>query len=94
MSNETNIVTKEVEVLNQYGVHARPAALLVKLAARFTCEIYLIHKDHSVSAKSIMGLLTIEGHHGAKIAIRAEGSDAQVAVDQISELFETKFGED
>ena len=69
-------LTRDVAVLNRYGIHARPAALLVKTASRFACEIWLEKNGVKVNAKSIMGLLTLEGNHGAKLKIHAAGVDA------------------
>ena len=87
-------LTRDVSVLNRYGIHARPAALLVKTATRFTCEIWLEKNGVKVNAKSIMGLLTLEGNHGAKMKIHATGADAAAALDALAELFEQKFFED
>ena len=87
-------LTRDVTVQNRYGIHARPAALLVKTAARFQSEIRLEKNGVKVNAKSIMGLLTLEGNHGAKLKIHAAGADAADAVAAIAELFEKKFFED
>lgn len=87
-------LTRDVSVLNRYGIHARPAALLVKTATRFTCEIWLEKNGVKVNAKSIMGLLTLEGNHGAKMKIHATGADAAAALAALAELFEKKFFED
>ena len=89
-----NTLTRDVSVLNRYGIHARPAALLVKAATRFTCEVWLEKNGVKVNAKSIMGLLTLEGNHGAKMKIHATGADAAAALDALAELFEQKFFED
>ena len=87
-------LTRDVAVLNRYGIHARPAALLVKTASRFACEIWLEKNGVKVNAKSIMGLLTLEGNHGAKMKIHATGADAAAALAALAELFEKKFFED
>lgn len=87
-------LTRDVAVLNRYGIHARPAALLVKTATRFACEIWLEKNGVKVNAKSIMGLLTLEGNHGAKMKIHATGADAAAALAALAELFEKKFFED
>ena len=87
-------LTREVTVLNRYGIHARPAALLVKAASGFACEILLEKNGVKVNAKSIMGLLTLEGNHGAKLKIHAAGADAAAAVAALADLFERKFFED
>jgi phosphocarrier protein HPr len=88
------LLTREVAVLNRYGIHARPAALLVKAATRFTCEILIEKNGVKVNAKSIMGLLTLEGNHGAKLRIHATGAGAAEALDVLAELFAQKFYED
>jgi phosphocarrier protein len=87
-------VIREFEVLNKYGLHARPAALLVKTAGQFDCDIFIGREGNEVSAKSIMGLLTIEGHQGALLNVRTVGVDAEAAMAGIAELFENKFFED
>ena len=90
----TEALTRDVTVLNRYGIHARPAALLVKAASGFACEILLEKNGVKVNAKSIMGLLTLEGNHGAKLKIHAAGADAAAAVAALADLFERKFFED
>lgn len=91
---EEQTIAREFKVLNKYGIHARPAALLVKAAGKFTCEIYIGKKGAEVSAKSIMGLLTIEGHQGSKLQVRIIGEGAAEAMQEIAELFEKKFFEE
>ena len=86
--------TRDVTVLNRYGIHARPAALLVKAATGFACEILLEKNGVKVNAKNIMGLLTLESNHGAKLKIHAAGPDAAAAVAALADLFERKFFED
>ena len=87
-------LTRDVVVLNRYGIHARPAALLVKAATRFPCEIMIEKNGVKVNAKSIMGLLTLEGNHGAKLRIHATGGEAAEALGVLVDLFEKKFFED
>lgn len=91
---EEKTILREFKVLNKYGIHARPAALLVKTAGKYSCDIYIGRKGLEVSAKSIMGLLTIEGHHGSVMNVRISGIDAEEALAEITELFENKFFED
>lgn len=91
---EHKTISREFEVLNKYGIHARPAALLVKAAGKFSCDISIGRKGAEVSAKSIMGLLTIEGHQGSRLVVRAAGHDAEAALLEIAALFENKFFEE
>ena len=86
--------SRDVVVLNRYGIHARPAALLVKAASRHGCLVILEKDGIKVNAKSIMGLLTLEGAHGSRMTIHAEGADAAQAVADLAALFDQKFFED
>lgn len=88
------VATREVEVLNRFGIHARPAALLVKAASRFECDVLIGKEGNEVSAKSIMGLLTIEGFQGERMRIHACGPGAEEAVAEIAKLFEQRFFEE
>ena len=92
MAEET--LVKNFKVLNEYGIHARPAALLVKAAGKFECDIFIEKDGNKVSCKSIMGLMTIEGFPGSTMTVTTSGADAQEAMDEIEELFVNKFGED
>lgn len=91
---EQSRCSAQLEVRNQYGIHARPAALIVKLAGKYISDVFLEHNGNRVSAKSIMGLLTIEGHHGALLKVTAHGEDAKDAIQALTDLFESKFDED
>lgn len=92
MADET--LVKDFKVMNEYGIHARPAALLVKAAGRFECDIFMEKDGNKVSCKSIMGLMTIEGYPGSTMTVTTSGEDAQEAMDAIEELFVSKFGEE
>lgn len=80
-----------VKILNEEGLHARPAGILVKLANNFTSEIELMVDDNSVNAKSIMGLMGLGLTKDTTVTIKAFGSDAEMALAQITELFNNKF---
>ncbi|MFC1467673.1 HPr family phosphocarrier protein [Verrucomicrobiota bacterium] len=85
---------KKFEVLNEFGIHARPAALLVKTASEFDSDIIIENNGAEVSAKSIMGLLTLEGYQGSVLTVTTEGDDASEAMSAIEALFVNKFYED
>jgi phosphocarrier protein len=87
-------LVKKFKVENQYGIHARPAALLVKAAGKYQCDIFIEKDGNKVSCKSIMGLMTIEGYPGSMMQVTASGSDAHQAMEEIEELFVNKFYED
>lgn len=92
MADET--LVRKFKVINEYGIHARPAALIVKAAGKYECEIFIEKDGNTVSCKSIMGLMTIEGYPGSTMKVSATGSDAQDALDELEELFVNKFYED
>ena len=83
---------RRVTIVNELGLHARPAAEFVKLASRFESEIQLAKDDLPVNGKSIMGVLTLAAECGAEITVRAEGSDAEAAVAALEELVARGFG--
>jgi phosphocarrier protein len=85
--------TREVVVKNPLGIHARPAALLVRAASGFRSDITLEKNGQSVSAKSIMGVMSLAGYPGSKMLVRARGPDAEKAVEAVAELFEKRFHE-
>lgn len=93
-STQSTIVTRNLKILNQYGIHARPAALFVKTASRFDSDITVEKDGNRVSGKSIMGLMTLEGSCGSVLKVTAEGSDAEEALDELQALIESKFDED
>lgn len=85
---------KNIEVKNKFGLHARPASLLVKLAGTFKSEIQLAKDDTEVNAKSILGVMMLAAGPGHTITIIAVGPDEEEAVNAISELIDNRFGED
>ncbi len=91
MSTDTH--SKEFTINNEFGLHARPAALFVKCASEFDAEVMVAKDGLSVSGKSIMGLLTLEGHHGSTLKIEASGAQAEEAIKALTELIESNFGE-
>ena len=83
-----------VTVPNRLGIHARPAAQIVKLASTFHSEISLeVGHDH-VNAKSIMGVMTLAAGAGTEVIINASGPDEKKAVESLADLFGTGFGEE
>lgn len=93
-SESPQAVEREIRITNKYGIHARPAALFVRTAGRFAAEIKVGKGDTEVSGKSIMGLLTLEGHQGALLKLTAWGEDAEEALDALVELIEKNFDEE
>ncbi len=78
-------------VKNELGIHARPAALLVQAAAKFTSEITLKKDGLAINGKSIMGVMMLAAEAGSVITVQAEGDDAREALDHIVKMIESKF---
>jgi phosphocarrier protein HPr len=84
---------REVKIVNKLGIHARPAAEIVKTAGKFKCNITIVRDDLEVNAKSIMGVMMLAAEQGATIVLRALGDDADAALDALSAVIANKFGE-
>ena len=87
------MVTRDVVVRNRQGIHARPSAAFVKLAAQFRCEVTLEKDGESINGKSIMGLLMLAAGPGSQIRIVCDGEDAEAAADKLAGLVDGGFGE-
>ena len=86
-------VERTVEIVNRAGMHARPAAEVVKLAGRFVADIRLEKDGLEVNGKSIMGVLMLAAERGSRLRISASGDDAEDAVTALSDLVGRGFGE-
>ena len=93
-SSEELKITKELVVTNKLGIHARPAAMFVKIANRFDCDIFVEKDGERVNGKSIMGLMMLAAGPGSKLMVYAEGEDAVRAVVELEGLLKRKFDED
>lgn len=93
-SGDNLTVTKELVVTNKLGIHARPAAMFVKIATRFTCDIFVEKDGERVNGKSIMGLMMLAAGPTCKILVVANGGDAPQAVGELEALLKRKFDED
>lgn len=82
-----------VQIVNQQGVHARPAAEIVKVANRFGSDVVLVRDDLEVNGKSIMGVMMLAAEYGATLLVRAQGPDEAEAVAAIAAVVASKFGE-
>ena len=86
-------ISQEMEIINELGIHARPAAMFVKLSSKFKSEIFVEKDDEKVNGKSIMGIMMLAAAKGTVIRVSANGPDAKEAIAQIQELINNKFGE-
>jgi phosphocarrier protein HPr len=87
------MVEREVVIENKLGLHARPAAEFVKIAAKFNSEITICRDDLEVNGKSIMGVMMLAAEHGSTITLRAEGPDEEEAVQALTDLIRNRFRE-
>jgi phosphocarrier protein HPr len=87
------VIEREAFIVNQDGLHARPAARIVRLANNFTSDIELAKDGVGVNGKSIMGVMMLAAECGSSILIRADGPDAEQAVTALVELVASGFGE-
>jgi phosphocarrier protein len=92
--NSDSVVSKDVVVQNQLGLHARPASMFVKTATKFASEIMVEKEGESVNGKSIMGLMMLAASHGTTLTVTAEGSDATDAVNELEDLVNRNFEEE
>ena len=84
---------RTIQIVNKLGLHARAAAKLVTLAAKFKSDIKVSKDGKEVSGKSIMGVMMLAAGKGSRVTFRAEGPDAEKALDAIEALINRKFDE-
>jgi phosphocarrier protein len=94
MADGGSVMTKDFQVLNKWGIHARPAAEFVKTANRFSCDIFVEKDGEKVNGKSIMGVLMLAAGPGSKVTVHAQGHDASAALAELEALINRKFGLD
>ena len=88
------MIKKKVRIVNKLGLHARAASKLVKEATRYQSAVSLCHFDQQVDAKSIMGIMMLAASCGAELELIVDGEDEQSALEAITDLFQSRFGED
>ncbi len=87
------MITRDVTIVNPLGLHARPAAQLVKLASGFTAHLEIEKDGMAINAKSIMGVMMLAAEQGSSITLKGDGSDADAALDALAALIAGGFGE-
>ena len=88
------MVEKEVEIVNEVGLHIRPASMLVEVANEFKSEVWIEKDGQEANGKSIMSILLLCVEKGSKVNIKAEGSDATQAVEALVRVVKDRFGEE
>jgi phosphocarrier protein HPr len=87
------LISRDIEIKNKLGLHARAAAKLVHCAARFKSDIKVRKGDEEVDGKSILGILLLAAGRGSMITVRADGADERAALDAVENLIDSKFDE-
>lgn len=87
-------IEKDITIVNRLGLHARPAAMFVRISSRYRAEVWVSKEGEEVNGKSIMGLMMLAAGQGSKLRIRCEGPDADKAIKELEELINSKFNED
>jgi phosphocarrier protein HPr len=87
-------IEKEITIINRLGLHARPAAMFVRIASRYRSEVWVEKEGEQINGKSIMGLMMLAAGQGSTLKIRCEGPDADRVMEDLEELIRQKFNED
>src|ERR1044072_1917993 len=85
---------KAIMIINRRGLHARPAAMFVRIASRYRSEVWVEKEGEQINGKSIMGLMMLAAGQGSKLLIRCEGPDADKVLEELEDLIQKKFNED
>jgi phosphocarrier protein HPr len=88
------MIEKRLKIQNELGLHARPASLFVKTAAKFKADVYISKDDQEVNGKSIMGVMMLAAEMGSEILLRIDGEDEKEALAALTELLNRKFDEE
>ena len=86
-------LTKELIVQNKMGIHARPAAMIVRITNKFKADVFVEKDEEQVNGKSIMGLMMLAAGKGSRVKFIASGEDAAQMLTELEQLFERKFDE-
>jgi phosphocarrier protein HPr len=87
------MLTRETEIINKLGLHARASAKLTQLAGRYKCEVWMSKGTRRINAKSIMGVMMLAAGKGSKVTVETDGPDEQVAMEALIALIADYFGE-
>jgi phosphocarrier protein len=86
-------VTREVQVENELGIHARPAQHIVKIASRYKADFFIVKDGHRINGKSILGVLMLAAEQGSTVLLEADGEGATDLLDELEQLFQDRFYE-
>ena len=85
---------RDVEIINKLGLHARPSAKLTQLASNFKSDVFMARNGRRINAKSIMGVMMLAAAKGSTVTLETAGEDEQAAIDALTELISSGFGEE
>lgn len=85
------MITKELEVINRAGIHARPASQIVTLANKYKSDIFFSKGSMKINAKSIMGIITLGATYKTKLTVSVEGEDEEALLNAMEGLFNNRF---
>ncbi|MCS7053079.1 MAG: HPr family phosphocarrier protein [Ignavibacterium sp.] len=87
------MIEKKVKIINKAGLHTRPAATIVKMAAKYKCDFFIDRDGMEINGKSIIGVMTLAAENGSELILRFDGPDEQQAAEEIISYFERGFDE-
>jgi phosphocarrier protein HPr len=87
------MISREIEIINKLGLHARASAKLTQLAAKYQSEVWMTRNQRRVNAKSIMGVMMLAAGKGSTVMLETEGADEQECFDALVDLINARFGE-
>ncbi|MCP4728019.1 MAG: HPr family phosphocarrier protein [bacterium] len=88
------MIEHTIQIQNKMGLHARPAARMVKITSKFSSRILFTKDGMTINAKSILGVMSLAAERGSKILIKIDGDDEKEALDRILELFQQIYDDD
>ena len=87
------MITRDIEIINKLGLHARASAKLTQLAAKYQSEVWMTRNQRRVNAKSIMGVMMLAAGKGSLVTIETEGPDEHECSEALTQLIDARFGE-
>ena len=87
------MIEKKVKIVNKAGLHTRPAATIVKMAAKYKCEFFISKDGLNINGKSIIGVMTLAAEMGSELLLSFDGEDEEKAATEISDYFNRGFDE-
>lgn len=88
------MIERVVKIKNKAGLHTRPAATIVKVAAKYQCDFFISRDGMNINGKSIIGVMTLAAEEGAELTLTFDGADEEAAAKEITDLFERGFDEE